>query len=219
MKEFIKFLKEEVLVHTKVEIYSTFHVKEPVKIGTFKGTDLFCNYITSSFGEDPSVWVIYNEHKDDLWGNDFDFSYITLSSKKGISEIGEDINTEDLVLFDNWTDIISNEIKSYTDLIEWCSSYVEAKTLSYKWSRWCHRAAREEKAEDVFTWEERLAFKRADILLDGLSNRREVKFGDSDLKRMLELGEENFDRVNRENAEAMRPMMDKILKKFDWLNK
>jgi hypothetical protein len=227
MKEFIKFLKEEVLVHTNVEIYSTFHVKEQIKIGTFKGTDLFFNHTLSSFGETPSLWVNYNEHKDDVWGTKFDFNYFSLSDK-GISEIGkfrmsqfgdQEYGDDDLVLFDNWTDIIMNEIKAYDDLLDWCSKYVEAKKLSYKWSRWCHRANKDDNVEDAFTWEERLAIKRADIFLDELANRREKKSGESDLKKMLELGEENFDRVKREEAEKLRPIMAEMMKKFDWLNK
>lgn len=190
-----------------------FYVKDLIEIGTCEKHKLYLNYLdTNQYDNKLAYWVVYNEQPDELYGTSWDSGVIW--EEDDVLNFSEKHNFE---LFPNFIDIIYEEIKSYTDLDEWCN-YI--KNIGIKGRKY-HRLAiqrsdiwmKNSKKEPIpnLTWEEQLDWVQNRIEHDKLLNRYSHPYDERILKEMLELGEEEYNRVDKERNDRMKIILDEIL--------
>jgi hypothetical protein len=185
-----------------------FYVKDLIEIGTCGEHKLYLNYLDrNQYDNRLSYWVVYNEKPDDLYGTSWDSGVIWEED----GELSFSKNHDDFVLFPNFIEIITNEIKSYSDLDDWCKQIKEMGIKSRKYHRWAIQNSynkQDGKPTEELTWEERLDWIKNRIEVDKLLNRYKTPYDEKTLKEMETMGQKKFD----EKQERIGKQMSKILK-------
>lgn len=195
----------------KFEQTAHFYMKEPIIIGKYKNYDLYINYVDiNCYGDDHlAFWIIWNERPDKLYGTSWESSVIWEERSK--LQYSGTVDKESVQLFPNFIEIIVDELKSYSDLDEWCKKLKEMGIKSRMYHRWAIQNSdsrmKGETPKKELTWEERLDWTRSRIEVDKLLNRYKRPYDQNTLDEMESLGEEKFN----EKQEEMNKMMKEIM--------
>jgi hypothetical protein len=190
------------------------YMKEPLVVGSNPNGDVLCTYISSTKSE-PGFYlnVLFDKHDDDLYGTDFEFAFIGFYNSKRFSykPVSEENKKNKIVLNKTVLKEILNSLETWGD--EW-NSY--QRELSIK-SRHYHRLAVSNTPIE-FTWEDKLNKLRVGAETNELSwTKMRKNFDTKQLNEMIKLGEEKWNEKMKRQSELMKPILDKIIKKNDWL--
>ena len=189
-----------------------FFVKDLIEIGTSDNHKLYLNYLDyNEYDDRLSYWVVYNEKPDRLYGTSWDSGVIWEED-----DVLKNTEKHTFILYPDFIDRIYEEIKSYSDLDDWCKHIKDIGIKSRHYSRWAiQNSYKDKKDRKKLSWEETLDWTKNRIEVDKLLNRYKKPYDEKQLEEMLELGEEKWN----EKMDKQNKMMMDIMKEQDWYKK
>ncbi len=165
----------------------------PIVIGNNEQGSILCNgieYNFNSYHDDKDNSIILNvqlnERPCDLYGNDFDYSYVKYNHNGSI-EYGRRINglisINEQILLD-----ILNQLEELG--MSWINYQTELQVKNRNYSR--SIANNNGTVHQILSWDECLDMTETRMLIDKYSNGRKIQTESRDLKEMKVLGEEKY---------------------------
>lgn len=183
----------------------------PIVIGSNKNGNVLCNRIDMNHYDRNGVTlhILFDEIPCELYGNDYDFSYITLYDD-GSEEYGKGISDELGRTLMSWKPNVLLEIINFLDKLgmSWISYQTEMQIKERAYMR--RVINRKGTVSESLSWEERIERIKLKIEMDKLSNCRKIQVDLNDLKEMLELGQYEYDRLVEKRNNIMMGILNEI---------
>lgn len=224
-KEILEKLKA-LSIQANFEQTFSIYLKNAVTIGENQNGAVICTYIDRSLNEfydidHMTINVIFDEHECDLYGKDYEFSFIIFKPENNykptyIVGMSDDatVSKDGIELFPNALELILAELEASGS--EWIEKQMQMRIRSRYFHRnavWKH-TEQFEHLHTPLTWEERKESVALDGEIDWLMWRRPREFtsGLKTLQRMEDLGEEAYNANEKKMCDLMREIMSE--KKF-----